>query len=102
MESLFWGDCDAPTKWRIILAFGIVVSTALIGSFVKQISDVLEYTASIAGSCDIFIFPGLFSVLVYKEFGGIFRIVMGVILITYGAFVLCSGLGMTIYLEITE
>ena len=66
VESLIWGDSDAPRNWRICIAFIIIIVCSVCGSFIKEISDIIGFTSSISGSCVVFVFPGLFEVLLWR------------------------------------
>ena len=92
VESLFWKDQDAPNVWRYIICLIIIAITGIVGSFVNNISDVLGYTSSLAGSCVVFIFPSLFSFMLWKKIGGKVRLVASLIGGFVGAFILVTGL----------
>ena len=102
VESLFWHDQDAPTGWRIFIAFCLIVVTGLIGSFVKEIHQVLDYTSSLAGSCHVFIFPGLFGLALWRMKGGKMRLCMSITVIVTGVFIMVTGLTCTIYTTVVK
>ncbi|CAL6001207.1 Amino_acid transporter system N2 [Hexamita inflata] len=96
IESLFWKDTDAPKLYRILIALTIIVIATLVGSFVKEIHSVLDYTSSLAGSCVVFIFPALFSYKLWRERGGKLRLCGAIGGLITGGFVMVMGLVSTI------
>eukprot|EP00703_Trepomonas_sp_PC1_P004431 JAP92175.1 Amino acid transporter family protein [Trepomonas sp. PC1] len=92
VEALFWKDVDAPTLWRFAICLIIIAVTGIIGSFVDNISDVLGYTSSLAGSCVVFIFPSIFSFMVWKRKGGKLRLAGSIVGGFVGLFVMITGL----------
>jgi hypothetical protein len=91
-EALFWKDKDAPTLWRYVICLLIIGITGVVGSFVNNISDVIGYTSSLAGSCVVFIFPSIFSFMVWKQQGGKTRLTFSLIGGFVGLFVMVTGL----------
>lgn len=103
IESLFMKDPENVPMWVSILISSVVIlSTLIMGLFLKSIDNILDFTSSLFGGISGLILPPLFLWKVGQMDNIKWYRVAGVVFFCIGVTITCLGFGIAIYKWLIE